>query len=324
MEEITLRVRQNPGAIEINFEELDKALDAKLAEYKGAVFTEETKDIAKAEVTSLRRQRKELDDSRKSIKKEWMKPYDEFEKRAKELLAKFDGPIELIDKQVKEFDENRKEKKRDSIMAAYVELIGDMEKYLPFNKIYDTKWENVSVTMKSIKESISVLVESTRTAVDTISNMQSDAVGKALELYRNTLDMAKAIAYINDYERQKAEIMKREEERRKAVEERQRQAEIDRVKAEERAAVEREERIRQEERERAKAATRPAQVQASVPVQEEIPQTPFFEPELDDNLPFAQPSTITAFYRVVATSQELEEVETAFNSIGIYFERRDA
>lgn len=317
MGEITLRVKQNPGVIELNFDELEKALDAKLAEYKGAVFTEETKDIAKKEATSLRRQRKELDDSRKSIKKEWMKPYDEFEKRAKELLAKFDEPIELIDKQVKEFDENRKEKKRESIMAAYVELIGDMEKYLPFNKIYDTKWENVSVTMKSIKESLSALAESTRTAVDTISNMQSDAVEKALELYKNTLDMAKAIAYINDYERQKAEIMRREEERRKAEEERQRQAEIDRAKAEERAAVEREERIRQEEREKAEAAVRPAQVQ------KEIPQTPFIEPE-PDNLPFEQPSTITAFYRVVATSQELEEVETAFNSIGIYFERRDA
>lgn len=323
MGEIILRVQQNPGAIELNFEELERALDAKLAEYKGAVFTEETKDIAKGEVASLRRQKKELDDSRKSIKKEWMKPYDEFEKRAKELLAKFDKPIELIDKQVKEFDEKRKAEKRESIMAAYVEIIGDMEKYLPFNKIYDTKWENVSVSMKSIKESISALVESTRTAVETISNMQSDAVEKALELYKNTLDMAKTIAYINDYERQKAEIMRREEEKRKAEAERQRLAEIELAKRAERTAVEREERIRQEEREKAEAAAQAAQVQASAPVQEEILQTPFIEPE-PDNLPFEQPSTITAFYRVVATSQELEQVEMAFNSIGIYFERRDA
>ena len=42
----------------------------------------------------------------------------------------------------------------------------------------------------------------------------------------------------------------------------------------------------------------------------------------DDELPFEQPSTVTAFYRVVATPAELEEVEMAFNSIGIYFERR--
>lgn len=330
MGEITLRVRQNPGVIELNFDELKKVLDSKLAEYKGAVFTEETKDIAKGELAGLRKQRKELDDSRKSIKKEWMKPYDEFEKRAKELLAKYDEPINLIDEQVKAFDEKRKEEKRESVRIAYAELVGDMEEYLPLNKIYDSKWENVSVSMKSIKESISALVESTRAAVETIGNMQSDAVEKALALYKNTLDMAKAIAYINDYERQKAEIMKREEERRKAEEKRQRQAEIDQAKAEERAAIEREELIRQEERKKAEAAAgvevAAQQVQEVIPPKVDVPQT-FWEPDDEageDPMPFVQPTTLTAFYRVVATPQELEQVEMAFNSIGIYFERRDA
>ena len=50
----------------------------------------------------------------------------------------------------------------------------------------------------------------------------------------------------------------------------------------------------------------------------------FFAEEADDELPFEQPTTITAFYKVVATPEELEEVEMAFNSIGIYYTRRDA
>ena len=48
MNELTLNVKQNPGVIELNFDEIEKALDAKLAEYKGAVFTEESKSIAKS------------------------------------------------------------------------------------------------------------------------------------------------------------------------------------------------------------------------------------------------------------------------------------
>ena len=48
-----------------------------------------------------------------------------------------------------------------------------------------------------------------------------------------------------------------------------------------------------------------------------------FEDEEDD-LPFPQPQTVTAFYKVVATEEELERVEMAFNSIGIWFERRNA
>ena len=98
--------------------------------------------------------------------------------------------------------------------------------------------------------------------------------------------------------------MKREEERRQREEERRRQAEIERARAAEREAIRREEQIRKEEQEKA---------------QQVVEQTPVVA---DDELPFEQPSTVTAFYRVVATPTELEEVEMAFNSIGIYFERR--
>ena len=84
------------------------------------------------------------------------------------------------------------------------------------------------------------------------------------------------------------------------------QAEIERAKMAEREAICREEHIRKEEQEKA----------------EEFIPVPV--PDInDDNLPFEQPTTITAYYRIVATPEELEAVETAFNSIGIYFERRD-
>lgn len=324
MDALTLRVKQNPGTIELNFDELNKQMDSKLAEYKGAVFTEETKDIAKGEVASLRRLKKDVEDARKSAKKEWMKPLDSFETKMKELSAKVDEPISFINEQLDEFERKRKAEKKKKILELYENAIGDMKDYLQIEKIYDSKWENASVTIKSIRESIETTVESTRTAVLTISGMQSESMEKALQLYKNTLDMAKAISYINDYERQRAEIMKREEEKRKAEEERQRQAEINRVKAEERAVVEREERIRQEERKKAEADARTELVQAEmIQAQEETSPTQFIEPEADD-LPFEQPTTITALYRVVATPEDLEAVEMAFNSIGIYFERRDA
>lgn len=323
MDALTLRVKQNPGTIELNFDELNKQMDSKLAEYKGAVFTEETKDIAKGEVASLRRLKKDVEDARKSAKKEWMKPLDSFEIKMKELSAKVDEPISFINEQLDEFERKRKAEKKKKILELYENAIGDMKDYLPIEKIYDSKWENATATIKSIGESITTAVESTRTAVDTISGMQSESMEKALQLYKNTLDMAKAISYINDYERQRAEIMKREEEKRKADEERQRQAEINRVKAEERAVIEREERIRQEERKKAEADARAVQIQSPEPVQKNISPTPLMEQE-EDNLPFEQPTTTTAFYKVVASESELEEMEMVLNGMGIWFERRGA
>ena len=104
----------------------------------------------------------------------------------------------------------------------------------------------------------------------------------------------------------------RKAEKKRLEEEQKRRAEEERIRKEERERIKEEERIRKEEREKAEQAAVNEAAQG------------FFAEEADDELPFEQPTTITAFYKVVATPEELEEVEMAFNSIGIYYTRRDA
>ena len=303
MNELTLNVKQNPGVIELNFDEIEKALDAKLAEYKGAVFTEESKSIAKSEVANLRKLKKDFEDARKGVKKEWMKPYEDFEAKMKNLTEKIDEPICLIDSQLKDFERKRR---------------GDMEEYCDLGRIYDTKWENATTTMRSIRESIATAVESARIAVSTISGMQSDAVEKALEIYKDSQDMAKAVAYINNYEQQKAEIMRREEERRRQEEERRRLAEEKRIRVAEREAIEREARIREQARQEAEARESQAarQEAAVAPLETE-------KSGGDDVMPFVQPDTRTVFYHVVASDEDIQAIDMALDSIGVYYERRD-
>lgn len=313
MEELVLNVKQNPGVIELNFDEIEAALDRKLEEYKGAVFTEKSKTFAKKEVADLRKFKAKFEDARKSVKREWMKPYDDFEKRMKRLTAKIDEPINLINAQIAEFEQKRRAERQTEIQQIYQELIGDMEEYCRLSRIYDPKWENATTTLKSIRESISASVESTRTAVATISGMQSEAVEKALSIYKDSLDMAKAISYINSHEQQKAEILKREAERRRGEEERRRREEEERIRAQERKAVEKENRIREQ-----------AEREAELARQEE--KTVSFEAEKtggDEVMPFVQPDTKTVIYRVVATEEELQAIDVALDSIGVYYERRD-
>lgn len=151
-----------------------------------------------------------------------------------------------------------------------------------------------------------------------ISGMQSEAVPKALELYRETHDSTRAVTYINQYEKQKAEIMRKEEARRREEEERKRREEEARIRAEERAAIEREAQIRREAEEE---AARKAVMEQSTPVSPDpIPENETAEEEM----PFVTPTTKSVFYRVVATDQELAELEVAMDSLGIYFERRES
>ena len=142
-----------------------------------------------------------------------------------------------------------------------------------------------------------------------IKATRSDKEADALESYKRTLDLNGAIQMITIYEQNKAEALKREEERRAKEEERKRLAEIERARAAEREAILREEQIRREERERAEKAV--------MEEKEVIPDI------CDDDLPFEQPTTVTAYYKVIATPEELESVEMAFNSIGVCFERRE-
>lgn len=320
MNELTLKVKQNPGVIELNFDEIEKALDTKLAEYKGAVFTEESKNIAKAEVANLRKLKKSFEDARKGVKKEWMKPYDDFEIKMKRLTEKIDEPINLINSQINDFEEKRRKDRREKIKKIYQEVIGDMEEYCDLGRIYDPKWENATTTVKSIKESIAQSVENARIAVSTISGMQSNAVSKALEIYKEFQDMAKAIAYINNYEQQRAEIMRREEERRRQEEERKRRAEEERIRAAEREAVKREARIREQARKEAEAAIKEEEA-----AKQEAAVAPFESEKAggDDVMPFVQPDTRTVLYRVVASEEDINAIDMALDSIGVYYERRD-
>lgn len=329
MNEIQVIVKQEPGKIGFNYEDIKQMLQERLSIYKNAVVTEDGKTIAKKEVASLRKLKKEMDDRRKKVKKEWNEPYDEFNAKVQTLLSMIDEPILLIDNQVKAFEDKQKQEKRDKIQELYKELIGDYGEYLPFAKAYVTSWENVSVSMKKVREELQAKIDSVQKDVLTISFMQSEAVPKALEMYKTSLDAMSSVQYINNYERQKQEILECEQRRKEEEKERRKQAEIERIREEERKRVAEEERIRKEAAEKARAEAleeaeregiQQKELEHKSDSVEEISETEADEEEL----PFEQPSTKTVFYKVVASDAELKQVEMAFNSLGIYFSRRDA
>lgn len=297
----------------MNFDALEEQLDKKLDEYRGAVFTEDTKTIAKAEIASLRRLKKDIEDGRKTVKKKWMEPYDAFDKRMKILSTKVDEPINAINEQVQAFEEKRRQEKREEIHRMYEDCVSEYEEsreFIVLDKLYDPKWENASVSMKSIKKDMAEKMSAIQTAVSSIKAMRSDKELDALALYKRTLNLNDAIQMIMTYEQNKADALRREEERRQLEEERRIQAEIERARVAEREAIRREEQIRKEEQEKAEKV-KVAAIESLTDIS-------------DDDLPFEQPTTVTAYYRVVATPDELEAVEMAFNSIGVYFERRES
>ena len=318
MEEVRAVIVQQEGTVSCNFEEVEGYIKERLKEYDGAIFTEESKGYAKKELAKLRAEKKELNDNLRDAKKKYMAPWDAFEPKAKELINLFDEPITLIDGQVKAFEEDRIAQKKALIEAIYTELVGDLADIIPLERIYNPKWENATTKEKAIREEVVAQATAARIALDTIHGMHSDAESKALDVYKQTLSLPEAISCINAYEAQKAEILRKEQERQLEEElARVRREEREKLKAEQKALEEREaQRLAAEEALEAQRRRLEEEKQAAV---EHARETGAQE-VIESLTPDAEEDTQLYEYRVALSKKGKEAFEMYLDSVGIDWE----
>ena len=305
MQELQIIVNQQTGIITTNFDDVKQALASQMEIYKSLDVTEENKTERKKDVATLRKMIKAVNDKRIEVKKECLKPYEDFEKQVRELIDIISEPINLLDNQIKEYEDKQRQEKINTIKQIFTEVAGELAEYIALEQIYDSKWENVATSIKSIREDITAKFIEIHSAITAIKATGSEKVQEALDRYYNNLDLASAITFINQYEQQKREI----ERRMREQQERERQAELERererIRREEREAIEREERIKAEAEAKARAeqeAKERAEREAMA-IKHQIGVT---EKRL---------------YGITATHEEFEQVEMYLNSLGLEFER---
>ena len=307
MNHIQAVITQENAKITCNFEQVEKAIQDKLSEYRGAVFTEESKTFAKKEVAGLRAEKKSLQDNMRDAKKQYMKPWDEFEVQAKRLIGLYDEPIDFINGQVQAFEEKRVAEKEKLIASIYETVPEELQAYIPLERIYNPKWENATYKEKDIKADVAEAVRRTSGDIDTISAMQSEAVEKALEIYKGSLNLSDAIVHINNYERQKQEILTREQEKRRREEEdRIRREEREKLLAEQKTKEMQEAAARQAEEEKA-AAVEQAKAEAAQEV-------------IDGFIPNMEGEASLCTYSVSLSGDAKEKLEMYMDSVGIEWE----
>ena len=318
MTEVRAVITQQEGTVSCNFEEVEAYIKDLLKEYDGAIFTEESKGYAKKELAKLRAEKKELNDNLRDAKKKYMAPWDTFETNVKELINLFDEPITLIDGQVKAFEEDRIAQKKALIEAIYTELVGDLADIIPLERIYNPKWENATTKEKAIREEVLAQATAARIALNTIRGMRSDAESKALDVYKQTLSLPEAISCINAYEAQKAEILRKEQER-------QREEELERIRREEREKLEAE-RKALEEREAQRRAAEEAleeqrrQLEAEKQAAVEHARETGAQEVIESLTPDTEEDTQLYEYRVALSKKGKEAFEMYLDSVGIDWE----
>lgn len=204
-------------AIEWNHEEIKAEVSAKVGYYKNLVYTDDQIKEAKADRAALKKFVTALEDKRKEIKKQCLAPYESFERQMKEITAIVNEPIALIDGQVKEFEEKRREEKREKILELFRSI--NFWPFVEFDKIFRPEWLNSSVSMKKIEEELKV--EHERIDRDVLSIEQIPGFSfEAAEVYKKTLDLNLALAKgreLSDIAKRRAEFEAKQEHARAAT-----------------------------------------------------------------------------------------------------------
>lgn len=195
------------GIIESNLKDVEKQLNEKLAVYQGIIVTEDTITQSKKDVTEIRKIRASIDDARKDLKKEWMKPFEQFEAECKKLIELCDKPIDEINSQVKAFDEKRIAEKQAHLHELYEENIGDLKGFIPYEAVAKKQWSNATYKDSDILYDISEQKTKVKSAIDVIKSLGSEIEDELFTVYRNNdNDLAAAIKRNTDYLADKARI----------------------------------------------------------------------------------------------------------------------
>lgn len=227
-----------PEKIAFNYEELKQELLDKVTMYETLVYTEEQIKNAKADRANLNRMKKALNEERIKREKEYMQPFHAFKIQINEIIEIIDKPMAMIDKQIKEYEESQKQEKKKKI----VQYFNDCKhpQWLTMEMIWNDRWMNVSVSMKSIQEVIDFKISTVKSDLDILSKLTEFSF-EAIETYKNTLDLNKSIAEchrLSEMQKRKAEQerIKAEQEKVRAEQERIQQ-EQEKVKTEEQARL---------------------------------------------------------------------------------------
>lgn len=204
----------NPQHIETNFEAVDAYLTEAMEPYTQLVVTEDSIGDAKKTLAQLRKLKDGINAQKIAVKREWMKPYAEYEDKAKQLMSRVEAGISNIDGQVKDYDSRRKEQKIQELKDYFDQEASRyrVEEYLDWNLIRNPKWANASFSVEDAENEISGIITDTAKDIDYITGMESAFTAAMLEEYRKCRDLRAVLALeLRLKARQEAEERKKAE-----------------------------------------------------------------------------------------------------------------
>ena len=207
----------HPGSVDENINQVHEQVKSWLASFPTDLSNCTESDIAsmKSNCASLRSGKKTIEEERKRIKKEYLKPLDEFEAKVKPITVEIDKAIDMYKAKLDEYEVIRCDTKRKKITEWWNAHRNQMMKP-DISLVWDERYLNKTGIGESWQKDLESKIEKIDADLSVIGSMSSnmDQLNFVSARYSEHLDLSRAISEWNEH----VEALRRTEELRARAE----------------------------------------------------------------------------------------------------------
>ena len=197
-EATTLEVTYTEATIASNMDALEAHVKRVVADYEGATYdltSAQAVKEAKHDRSYLNGIKKEIDERRKAVKREYNKPLDAFERRCRQITAIIDESSDAIKAQLDEAEQARKDALYSRLQQHYEEYAGLLVPVVPYERLHEAQWLNKTFGEIKAQQSLEAKVSDVARDWETLKAQQEAMPHYAdaeREFFR-TLDLGAAL-----------------------------------------------------------------------------------------------------------------------------------
>lgn len=180
-------VKVIPAQIEgCNVKHFKEAIKSYLKRYDRIVVTADNYKELSDVVSKLKKEKDNVNESKKAVKKEAMKVYTDFENDMKEVLKMFDASISSLSSDIKEFTDKEVEENKKVVETLCKKALHDYVERNDFNEYFATNFFNTDPRWSTLKKFINNHKQ-TKALVEEIKQ-ECERVKKEYEIYQQKIE----------------------------------------------------------------------------------------------------------------------------------------
>lgn len=195
--------------IKANFDEYNAWLDEALKPYRGLVVQDEQVPDCKKIRAELNKAEKAINARKVEIKKEFMKPYTEFENETKKLMSKIAEVSGEIDSQIKDYEDRLKESRR-AWMRKWWEEHGIVVDY---DAIHNEDLVKLSVSEKAVVNWLETKKANIEADMVIVADMPEEEKNFVMDDYMENADLPQAIRNYKEWKERSDRLKEAKENR---------------------------------------------------------------------------------------------------------------